>query len=116
MYFNKALLQALKLLKDLICSKAILDYKITFGISPSSKLINASVPNTVDERAINKGKLNVFTIQENQTLALNSASSIGCNIINIGAQDIMDGRPHLVLGLLWQIIKVNLIIQAVQWV
>lgn len=73
-----------------------------------SKLINSSVANTIDERAINKGKLNVFTIQENQTLALNSASSIGCNIINIGAQDIMDGRPHLVLGLMWQIIKVGM--------
>ena len=72
-----------------------------------SKLINTSVPNTVDERAINKGKLNVFTMQENQTLALNSASSIGCNIINIGPQDIMEGRPHLILGLLWQVIKVN---------
>lgn len=72
------------------------------------KLINTSVPNTVDERAINKGKLNVFTIQENQTLALNSASSIGCNIVNIGPQDIMEGRPHLILGLLWQVIKIGL--------
>ena len=71
-----------------------------------SKLINASVSGTVDERAINKGKLNTFTIHENQTLALNSASSIGCNIINIGPQDIMEGRPHLILGLLWQVIKV----------
>ena len=49
----------------------------------------------------------MFTMQENQTLALNSASSIGCNIINIGAQDIMEGRPHLILGLLWQVIKVG---------
>lgn len=72
------------------------------------KLINTSVANTVDERAMNKGKLNVFTIQENQTLALNSASSIGCNIINIGATDIMEGIPHLILGLLWQIIKIGL--------
>jgi len=72
-----------------------------------SKLINTSVANTVDERAMNKGRLNTFTMQENQTLALNSASSIGCNIINIGASDIMDGRPHLILGLLWQIIKVG---------
>lgn len=72
-----------------------------------SKLINASVSGTVDERAINKGKLNTFTIHENQTLALNSASSIGCNIINIGPQDIMEGRPHLILGLLWQVIKVS---------
>ena len=71
-----------------------------------SKLINTSVQHTVDERAINKGKLNTFTIHENQTLALNSASSIGCNIINIGPQDIMDAKPHLILGLLWQVIKV----------
>lgn len=72
-----------------------------------SKLINTSVQHTVDERAINKGKLNTFTIHENQTLALNSASSIGCNIINIGPQDIMDAKPHLILGLLWQVIKVR---------
>ncbi len=75
--------------------------------SLSSKLINTSVPNTVDERAINKGKLNNFTIHENQTLGINSASSIGCNIVNIGPQDLMEGKPHLVLGLLWQIIKVS---------
>lgn len=77
------------------------------AVFPPSKLVNTSVANTVDERAINKGKLNVFTIQENQTLALNSASSIGCNIINIGATDIMEGASHLILGLLWQIIKVS---------
>jgi hypothetical protein len=78
------------------------------------KLINSSVPNTVDERTINKGKLNTFTIHENQTLAINSASSIGCSVVNIGPQDLIEGRPHLVLGLLWQIIKVDsLLIHAV---
>lgn len=60
----------------------------------------------MDERAINKGKLNTFTMHENQTLAINSASSIGCSVVNIGPQDLIEGRPHLVLGLLWQIIKV----------
>ena len=68
-----------------------------------SKLINTSVQHKVDERAINKGKLNTFTIHENQTPALNSASSIGCNIINIGPQDIMYAKPHLILSLLWQV-------------
>ena len=72
-----------------------------------SKLINCSVSNTIDERAINKGKLNTFTIHENQTLALNSASAIGCHLVNIGPKDIMEGRPHLILGLLWQVIKVK---------
>ncbi len=82
---------------------------------PHSKLINTSVANTVDERAINKTKLNVFRKQENQTLALNSASSIGCNIINIGPQDIMEGRPHLILGLLWQVIKVSPALYTIVW-
>ena len=71
------------------------------------KLINWAVPNTVDERAINKKKLNVYNIHENQVLALNSAMSIGCNIVNIGAEDLIKGTPHLVLGLLWQVIRVS---------
>lgn len=40
-------------------------------------------------------------------LALNSARSIGCNIVNIGAEDIQEGTQHLVLGLLWQVIRVS---------
>lgn len=71
------------------------------------KLINWASPGTVDERAINKTKLNVYNIHENQTLVLNSAMAIGCNIVNIGAQDLIEGKPHLVLGLLWQVIRVS---------
>ena len=74
-------------------------------------MINLSVPDTVDERAINKpqsGKsLSIYKIHENMTLALNSARSIGCNIVNIGAEDLEKGKPHLVLGVLWQIIRVS---------
>ncbi|XP_027667588.2 plastin-1 isoform X2 [Falco biarmicus] len=72
------------------------------------KMINFSQPDTIDERAINKKKLTPFTISENLNLALNSASAIGCTVVNIGSQDLQEGRPHLVLGLLWQIIKVGL--------
>ncbi|XP_075692091.1 plastin-3 isoform X2 [Rhinoderma darwinii] len=72
------------------------------------KMINLSVPDTIDERAINKKKLTPFTIQENLNLALNSASAIGCHVVNIGAEDLKAGKPHLVLGLLWQIIKIGL--------
>ena len=80
-----------------------------------SKMINLSVPDTVDERAINKpksGKLSIYKIHENMTLALNSAQAIGCNIVNIGAEDLEQGKPHLVLGVLWQIIRVSLILSA----
>uniref|UniRef100_A0A8C4RY67 Lymphocyte cytosolic protein 1 (L-plastin) n=1 Tax=Erpetoichthys calabaricus TaxID=27687 RepID=A0A8C4RY67_ERPCA len=72
------------------------------------KMINLSVPDTIDERTINKKKLTPFTIQENLNLALNSASAIGCHVVNIGAEDLKEGKPHLVLGLLWQVIKIGL--------
>ena len=29
-------------------------------------------------------------------------------MIILGAEDIMEGRPHLVLGILWQIIRMGL--------
>ncbi|XP_032887796.1 plastin-1 isoform X1 [Amblyraja radiata] len=72
------------------------------------KMINLSQPDTIDERVINKKKLTQFTISENLNLALNSASAIGCTVVNIGAEDLKEGRHHLVLGLLWQIIKIGL--------
>lgn len=72
------------------------------------KVINHSCPDTIDERAINKKNLTVYTKLENLTLALISAQSIGCNIVNIDAHDLAKGKPHLVLGLLWQIIRIGL--------
>lgn len=74
-----------------------------------SKVINHSCPDTIDERAINKKNLTVYTKLENLTLALISAQSIGCNIVNIDAHDLAKGKPHLVLGLLWQIIRVSIL-------
>lgn len=50
-----------------------------------SKVINHSCPDTIDERVINKEKLNLHRKLENLTLALASASAIGCNVINIDA-------------------------------
>ncbi|XP_041365894.1 plastin-3-like [Gigantopelta aegis] len=73
------------------------------------KLINQAAPNTIDERTINKSNLSVYKKHENLMLALNSASSIGCSIVNIGADDLHQGKPHLVLGLLWQIIRIGLL-------
>uniref|UniRef100_A0A6N2NAW5 Calponin-homology (CH) domain-containing protein n=1 Tax=Salix viminalis TaxID=40686 RepID=A0A6N2NAW5_SALVM len=41
----------------------------------------------------------------NHTLCLNSAKAIGCTVVNIGTQDLVEGRPHLLLGLIFLIIK-----------
>lgn len=72
------------------------------------KIINFSCPDTIDERAINKKNLTLYTKHENLTLALNSAQAIGCNIVNIDAHDLSKGKPHLSLGLLWQIIRIGI--------
>jgi len=72
------------------------------------KLINDAVPDTIDERAINKKAKHPVEIAENCTLMLNSAKAIGCNVVNIGATDIQAGTPHLILGLIWQIVKIGL--------
>ncbi|XP_034433162.1 plastin-1-like [Hippoglossus hippoglossus] len=72
------------------------------------KMINLSQPDTIDERVINTKKLTTFKMTENLVLALNSASAIGCMVVSIDALDLMAGKPHLVMGLLWQIIKVGL--------
>ncbi|XP_021906098.1 fimbrin-1-like isoform X1 [Carica papaya] len=74
------------------------------------KLINVAVPGTIDERAINtKRVLNLWERNENHTLCLNSAKAIGCTVVNIGTQDLVEGRPHLLLGLISQIIKIQLL-------
>jgi plastin-1 len=78
-----------------------------------SKLINDAVPDTIDERVLNKAKgakkLNNFTMTENNNVVIASAKSLGLSVVNIGAQDIMEGSEHLILGLIWQIIRRGLL-------
>lgn len=77
------------------------------------KLINDSVPDTIDERVLNRAKgarkINNFQMTENNNIVINSAKAIGCSVVNIGAQDIIDGTEHLILGLIWQIIRRGLL-------
>lgn len=74
------------------------------------KLINLAQHDAIDERAINtKDNMNVYQKTENQNLVINAAKSIGCQIINIGSFDLIEGKPILVLGLVWQIIRIQLL-------
>jgi len=72
------------------------------------KIVNHSCPDTIDERVIDLKPNSVYKRCENLTLALSSAQSIGCSLVNIDANDLTTGTPHLVLGLLWQIIRIGL--------
>ncbi|KAF2157817.1 fimbrin [Myriangium duriaei CBS 260.36] len=79
-----------------------------------AKLINDSVPDTIDERVMNRvGKkiksLNAFHMTENNNIVIESAKGIGCSVVNIGSQDIIEVREHLILGLIWQIIRRGLL-------
>ncbi|EPS42343.1 hypothetical protein H072_3689 [Dactylellina haptotyla CBS 200.50] len=78
-----------------------------------AKLINDSVPDTIDERVLNRQKnkkaLNAFHMTENNNIVINSAKAIGCSVVNIGAGDIIEVREHLILGLIWQIIRRGLL-------
>ena len=75
----------------------------------ASKLINDAVPETIDERVLNVNPKNNFQIVENNNVCVNSAKGIGCSVVNIGSGDLIEGRPHLVLGLIWQIVRVSLL-------
>ena len=79
-----------------------------------AKLINDSVPDTIDERVLNKQgakikQLNAFHMTENNNIVINSAKGIGCSVVNIGSGDIIEVREHLILGLIWQIIRRGLL-------
>ncbi|CAF9910092.1 MAG: Fimbrin, actin-bundling protein [Gomphillus americanus] len=79
-----------------------------------AKLINDSVPDTIDERVLNiPGRkikqLNAFHMTENNNIVINSAKAIGCSVVNIGSGDIIEVREHLILGLIWQIIRRGLL-------
>ncbi|KAH3901940.1 fimbrin SCDLUD_001725 [Saccharomycodes ludwigii] len=78
-----------------------------------SKLINDSVPDTIDTRVLNipkNGKpLNNFKAGENANIVINSAKAIGCVVVNVHPEDIIEGKEHLILGLIWQIIRRGLL-------
>lgn len=77
------------------------------------KLINDSVPETIDVRVLNmptaKKPLNNFQMTENNNIVITSAKAIGCSVVNIGSTDIAEGREHLILGLIWQVIRRGLL-------
>jgi hypothetical protein len=73
------------------------------------KLINAVKPGTIDERKIVvKPNLSTFEKIQNHDLAIKGAKDLGCNIINIGGLDLMEEKPYLLLGIIWQIVEKGL--------
>ena len=80
-----------------------------------AKFINVACKDTIDPRALNLRKagkdISLFQINENQTLVISSAKAIGVKVTNVGASELIEGEkfPHLVLGLVWQLVKIHLL-------
>ena len=55
--------------------------------------------------------LGLYKATENLNAALKAAESAGLQVVNIGAADIIEGRPASILGLSWQLIRVHLLAQ-----
>jgi len=75
------------------------------------KMVNMAAPDTIDERVINTGKnISIFKQHENLTLGITSAKAIGCVVIGSDSHTLnsSQGKKWLVLGLLWQLIKMYL--------
>ena len=60
----------------------------------------------ISPAAINNSPKSIYEKIENLNLAIESAKAIGCTVVNIQPQFIMEQREHIILGLIWQIIKV----------
>jgi plastin-3 len=75
------------------------------------KMVNMAAPDTIDERVINTGRnISIFKQHENLTLAVTSARAIGCVVIGLDSHTLnsSQGKKWLVLGLVWQLIKMYL--------
>jgi hypothetical protein len=84
--------------------------KITDGVL-LCRLIQA-----IDATALPRGPITnfsgvnqMFNKLENLRMALEGAKRLGCSIVNIGPHDLYNGTPHLVFGILWQLVRVALL-------
>jgi Calponin homology (CH) domain len=67
------------------------------------QLVNDAAPGSISASKINRGEpMSIFQSTENCNFAIHAAVKMGCNIINIGAQDIIQEKvcvyiqPHIV--------------------
>jgi len=73
------------------------------------KLENMIQPGCVNEKKINDPPKNSYAILENCKLAIEVAKSLKLSIINIGADDIKSGTPKLILAIVWQLMRLQIL-------
>jgi len=74
------------------------------------KMVNAVSKGSIDPKHItNKQDMAVHYKIQNLNVALGAAKEIGIKLTNIGYDDFLKGNRHVMLGLVWQIIKFDLL-------
>lgn len=64
----------------------------------------------IDARAMNKQtNMNVYQVKENLNMAIAAAKGLGIKMIGIDSNDFINKVPHMMLGCLWQTIRMCLI-------
>jgi hypothetical protein len=69
-------------------------------------------PGSIQDKQINRcplGPRATFLKLENHQRCLDAARSLGCHLVNISAEDLLEGKSYLVFGLLWQIIRASMV-------
>jgi len=87
-------------------------FKLVGSTTLLCKFVNAVRPGTINERKIPKGNLGPFQLKESLDYALTGAKDMGCRVVNISVTDLQEGKPHLILGLIWQVVKAGLLAQV----
>ena len=70
------------------------------------KLLLKIDPECIDERALNKqANMNVYQVKENLKMGIASAKGCGIKMTGIDSNDFINKVPHMILGCLWQTIR-----------
>jgi len=73
------------------------------------KLENQVQPGCVNEKKIQDPPKNNYAVLENCKLAIETAKNLKLSIINIGADDIKNGNQKLVLAIVWQLMRLQIL-------
>ncbi|CAM9608766.1 unnamed protein product [Ectocarpus fasciculatus] len=79
------------------------------------RIVCLAIPGSIADTNINAPTedepLSLYKANENLNVALEAAENHGLQVVNIGATDIIQGRPASILGLTWQLIRIHLLAQ-----
>lgn len=74
------------------------------------KLVNVACPNTISPSIVHtKEPLSRFQKLENLNNAILGAKALGIVVVNIRNEDLLNGRPSLMLGILWQLMRMHIL-------